>query len=114
MSQSFDAFCDLVLEDEALQAELNKSTNRDALIAATVKLGAEHGFVFDDASVAARLESSNESSGSPELSDAELAGVAGGYVSFGESILCGFCGPTSGTSGSGSKATKKTTKPKTT
>ena len=99
MSESIDAFYNVVLEDEQLQGELSQSASQEELIASAVKLGASRGFSFDAAAVAAKLDSLKAADDSVELSDAELVGVAGGYVSFGGSILCGYCGSQSGTSG---------------
>ena len=52
--------------------------------------------------VRARLKEEASFASSGELSDDQLESVAGGYVSYGSSLLCGYCGSQSGTTGPGS------------
>jgi predicted ribosomally synthesized peptide with nif11-like leader len=98
MSKTLEDFYQVVVKDIALQDEIGGAGSREEMIAAAVKLGASRGFSFSADDVSAKLASLEKAGGAGELSDAQLAGVAGGAVSLGSSILCGYCGSQSGTS----------------
>ena len=95
--EAVEGFYRKVLQDAALQDKFRTAPNEEAFVQLAVDLGAKHGFSFTAAEVRARLkEEAGKLRG--ELSDRELEAVAGGAVSLGSSILCGYCGSQSGTS----------------
>lgn len=92
--QGLDGFYAKVMTDPALQARLKDSPDAASFVATAVQLGQQHGYSFTAEEVVAKLRAP---AGGAEMSEKELAAVAGGYVSFGGSVLCGYCGKTSGT-----------------
>lgn len=92
--QGLDGFYAKVMGDPALQAQLKESADATTFVATAVRLGREHGYTFTAEDIMAKL---NTPTGGAEMSEQELAAVAGGYVSYGGSVLCGYCGKTSGT-----------------
>ncbi len=82
------------MSDAALQSQLKSAPDAQSFVATAVRLGREHGYTFTADDVVARL---GRPASDVELSDKELEAVAGGYVSYGGSALCGYCGKTSGT-----------------
>ena len=87
----------LIVADPALQKRLGEAKGEQALTDALVKIGAEKGLPFSAADVEAWKTGIGASVKlDEELSDKQLESVAGGAISYGSSILCGFCGKTSG------------------
>lgn len=93
-NQGLEDFYAKVMADQALQSQLTGAPDVQSFVAMAVRLGQEHGYTFTADEVVARL---GKQDSNVELSDKELEAVAGGYVSFGSSLLCGYCGKTSGT-----------------
>lgn len=92
--QELEGFYAKVMADPALQAQLKDAPDASSFVATAVHLGQQHGYHFTAEEVVAKLRAPT---GEAEMSEKELATVAGGYVSFGGSVLCGYCGKTSGT-----------------
>lgn len=88
-----------VLADQELQERLAGIAGADDFVDTVVAIGAEHGFAFEPDDVRRLIDEQSED---VELSQSDLAAVAGGAVSYGGSILCGYCGSQSGTSSRGS------------
>ena len=81
MSDSeLEAFYAKLFKDEQLQSLLASSTDAETFVARAEAVAREAG-----------------PAATRELSEQELDAVAGGYLSFGSSLLCGFCGSQSGT-----------------
>ncbi|HQZ39498.1 MAG TPA: Nif11-like leader peptide family RiPP precursor [Vicinamibacterales bacterium] len=92
--QTLEGFYEKVMGDPALQAQLKDSADVAGFLATAVRLGREHGYTFTAEDVVAKLDVPKSD---VEMSEKELATVAGGYLSYGSSTLCGYCGKTSGT-----------------
>jgi predicted ribosomally synthesized peptide with nif11-like leader len=95
-NQALDQFYQRVMSDPSLQAELKDVTDERSFINRAVELGARNGFYFTADEAREKLQAAR--SGDIELSDEQLESVAAGYTSYGDSVLCGYCGKTSGTS----------------
>ncbi|MBP7775511.1 MAG: Nif11-like leader peptide family natural product precursor [Acidobacteria bacterium] len=92
--QGLEGFYVKVMEDPALQAQLKDAPDASSFVATAVHLGQQHGYHFTAEEVVAKLRAPTDGA---EMSEKELEAVAGGYTSFGSSVLCGYCGKTSGT-----------------
>lgn len=91
---SIEEFKQKVLASADLQSQFNNAGSADEFIEIAVRIGAENGYSFTPEDVRLLLDSEQED---VQLSQEDLSSVAGGYVSYGDSILCGYCGSTSGT-----------------
>ena len=94
--EAVEGFYKKVMKDPGLQEKFKAATTEDAFIKLAVDLGAKNGFSFTAEEARARM--SEEAKGGSQLSERQLESVAGGAVSYGGSILCGYCGSQSGTS----------------
>ena len=74
---SLDQFISKIVSDSKLQDKLKGVTDKAAFTNTVVRLGKENGFVFSSADVDAFL-AQNKTKPPRQLSDAELAQVAGG------------------------------------
>ena len=92
---NIDKVKDLIANDAGLQQRLQDAQGESALMSTLIKIGQEKGLPFTEEDVNAWKA---QQRASEELSDEQLETVAGGYVSYGNSLLCGFCGSQSGTS----------------
>jgi len=99
-ASSIQEFRQKVLANSELQAQFNSAVSEDEFIETAVRLGAANGYSFTSEDVKIFLSSDQED---VQLSQEDLSAVAGGAVSFGNSTLCGYCGPQSGTSSRASK-----------
>ena len=95
-NQAIEGFYQKVMSDPSLQEQFKGAADEQAFVNLAVKLGAQHGYSFTAEDVRARMKQGGAGGG--ELSDKELETVVGGYVSLGNSTLCGYCGSQSGTS----------------
>jgi hypothetical protein len=91
---NIDKVKDLIVNDAGLQQRLQSAQGESALMSTLIGIGQEKGLPFTEAEVNAWKA---QQRASEELSDDQLKSVAGGAVSYGSSILCGFCGSQSGT-----------------
>lgn len=96
---SIEEFKQKVLASTDLQSQFNNAGSVDEFIEIAVRIGTENGYSFTSEDVRLLLDSEQED---VQLSQEDLSAVAGGAVSFGGSILCGYCGSQSGTSSRGS------------
>ena len=95
-TQAVESFYNKVLRDPGLQERFKAASGEEAFVQLAVNLGAQNGFSFTPDEVRERLKQvagDNEA----ELTDRQLETVAGGSVSWGSSILCGYCGSKSAT-----------------
>jgi predicted ribosomally synthesized peptide with nif11-like leader len=91
---AIEEFKQKVLASADLQSQFSSAGNVDEFIETAVRIGAENGYSFTSDDVRTLLDSQQED---VQLSQEELSAVAGGYVSYGDSTLCGYCGSKSGT-----------------
>lgn len=78
MSQAnVEKFYELVQNNEQLQEQLKAAGNKESFLDLAVQLGQENGYTFTSQDVDALLNQKSQE-GASELSDAELASVAGG------------------------------------
>lgn len=95
MRQSdIDTFTRHASQDAALQALLAGAGDEATFVQRAVAVARDAGLDVSADQVQALITQPGEVR---ELSDRELDAVAAGYVSFGSSLLCGFCGSQSGT-----------------
>jgi len=99
-ASAIEEFKEKVLASSELQSKFSEAGSVEEFVEITVRVGAENGYSFSTEEVRLLLDSQQDDS---QLSEQDLTAVAGGYVSFGSSTLCGYCGPTSGTSGRATK-----------
>ncbi len=94
----------IIVEDADLQKRVSTAKDEADMTRILMDIGTEKGLPFD----AAELEAWKTDEGAAvELNETQLSNVAGGRTklssyasygtSYGNSILCGFCGSTSGT-----------------
>ena len=91
---NIDKVKDLIASDAELQQRLQKADGETALLSTLIGIGKEKGLPFTEAEVNAWKA---QQRASEELSEEQLETVAGGAISYGNSIWCGFCGEQSGT-----------------
>ena len=105
MSNSeFAAFYAKLFEDDQLQSLLASATDEEAFVARAETVARDAGLSVSADQIRKMI---SEPAATRELSEKELDAVAGGYLSYGGSLLCGFCGAQSGTcSSTFSKAPK--------
>ena len=92
--KDLDAFYKKVEGDSGLQARLAQAKDETAFVEAAIELGEASGYSFTQDEVRAMIQAPRSNR---QLSDRELEAVAAGGVSFGDSLLCGYCGRQSGT-----------------
>ena len=92
--KDLDAFYKKVEGDASLQARLVQAKDETAFVEAAVELGQASGYSFTQDEVRDMIQGPRSNR---QLTDQELETVAAGGISFGDSILCGYCGKQSGT-----------------
>jgi predicted ribosomally synthesized peptide with nif11-like leader len=70
-----EGFFNSVKSDQNVRHQLGASASEKAFLATAVRLGAEHGFILTAEEL---MEAGFKTSANTELSEEELAGVAGG------------------------------------
>ena len=96
-AENLDKFQKLALTNPALQAKLKEARDQASFANRVVELGKENGLIFTAEEVSARITAAAQKKATGgELSDKELDLVAAAAISFGDSLLCGYCGKTSG------------------
>ena len=94
MQKNLEQFLQMAAQDLELQEKLKAASDRNAYISSVVKLGKEKGYSFTSDSVEAALNTSEKEAAEnddsvSQLSDRELASVAGGFTA-----LFTFANPT--------------------
>jgi predicted ribosomally synthesized peptide with nif11-like leader len=98
-AENLKKFEQLVLKNPSLQTKLKDAQNEGNFVKKVVQLGQENGISFTAQEVSARMAAATAARPTGgDLSDRELDAMAAGYTSYGDSILCGYCGKTSATS----------------
>jgi predicted ribosomally synthesized peptide with nif11-like leader len=93
-ASAIEEFKEKVLASSELQSKFSEAGSVEEFVEITVRVGAENGYSFSTEDVRLLLESQQDDS---QLSEQDLTAVAGGAISYGNSIFCGYCGPRSGT-----------------
>jgi predicted ribosomally synthesized peptide with nif11-like leader len=83
MRENLEQFLQMASQDLELQEKLKAASDRDAYISSVVELGKEKGYSFNSDSVEAALDAASKKAAEhdvsvSQLSDRELASVAGG------------------------------------
>ncbi len=95
MSNSeFEAFHAKLFQEENVQSLLAAANDEETFVALAADVARAAGLSISPAQIRSMIK---DAVPARELSEQQLDAVAGGYTSFGSSLLCGLCGGQSGT-----------------